>query len=186
MLKHFLILLWEGMWINHIGLGGFWCDPGTGWLMEAAFETSTGSEGLWSHCRTCSSLLYSTCSSTLHALGHGLEGGLPLPATCTGVQAKPRPGLTISGSRENMNCSSFHAQVWCWALAQISIRSNRDFHCAPSMALNGPSSPQVRFIHRRRRSDTGLQPWIWPHSSGSNVFQTSERAFVRMCVFGKG
>ena len=151
---------------------------------------STGSEGLWSPCRTCSPmsccallcgphlLFYSACTwSRL------IEGGLH-PGYLH--QAKPPiQVLTIRGSRENMNSSSFHARVWCWSRAQISIRSNRDFHCWPSMALNGPSSPQVRFIHRRR-FDTSLQPWIWPHSSGSNVFQTSERAFVRMCVFGKG
>ena len=92
------------------------------------------------------------CSSTLHALGPGLEGGLPSSYLLSRA-------LTITGSRENMNCSSSF-QVWCWT-RRSNINSFQSL--LTLVALNGP--PQVRFLLTEwssARFITGLKRWSWP------------------------
>ena len=133
----------------------FWCDLASGHSGSRLWYFNRV-RGLWSHCRTCSSMwlwytaqyicpsnlvqyicssmcyntLHNTsvlCSSTLHALGPGLEGGLPSSYLLSRA-------LTITGSRENMNCSSSF-QVWCWT-RRSNINSFQSL--LTLVALNGP------------------------------------------------
>ena len=137
------LLFTKWKWTNHIGLGGFWCDPGIirCWV-EAAFDTSTqGQRGLWSHCTVgpvprSSTLDYITllCACTWSRIwGAGLPWLLPAP----GSMLSPTQGWQSAGVEGKYELLLL-SHLMLLSCAQILIRSNRDFHGSLSIALNGP------------------------------------------------
>ena len=141
----------------------FWCDLASGHSGSRLWYFNRV-RGLWSHCRTCSSMwlwytaqyicpsnlvqyicssmcyntLHNTsvlCSSTLHALGPGLEGGLPKQ-----LPAKP--------SSDNHRVEGKYELLL--RLSSLMLDPPLKYQFVPIAPYTGcaqwPSSPQVRFL----------------------------------------